>query len=80
MSLHIADGIIRIEGNATVEDAEPILAALIDRPDTAVDVGHALRMHSAVVQLLIALRPRIVGRPADAFLSAYIFPMLDAGQ
>lgn len=76
MSVEVIGDTIRIVGNATVADAEPLLVALQDDPARPIDLGHAAHLHSAVVQILLALRPRIIGTPAYPFFTACILPRL----
>jgi hypothetical protein len=79
MSIEVAGGTVRIIGNATVEDAEPLLAALLDDPARTVDLDQATHLHSAVIQLLLAVRPTIAGAPAHPFFATWITPLLDHG-
>ena len=58
MSVEVVGGTIRIIGNATVADAEPLLVALQGDPARHIDLGQAVHLHSAVIQILLALRPR----------------------
>ncbi len=68
MSVSIAPDRIMLSGAATVEDAEPLLAALLEYPAHDVDVSALTRAHLAVVQLLHAARRPIVGQPEDGAL------------
>jgi hypothetical protein len=77
MSVRITGEVIRVEGVGAVADAEPILAALQEGPDRTVDLSGTTRLHSAIVQLLLACRPRIVGAPADPFYVTHIATLLD---
>ncbi|HKT78043.1 MAG TPA: hypothetical protein VJQ78_15015 [Sphingobium sp.] len=70
MSVIVEADRIRLVGAATVEDAEPLLAALVDHPGHPVDVADLVRAHLAVVQLLHAAGRRLSGRPEDPFLRA----------
>ena len=76
MSVEVADGVIHVRGNGRVEDAEPILAALQDDPAAVINLSGATRLHSATIQLLVALRPRIAGAPSDPFQARHIIPLL----
>ena len=73
MSVRVDGAIIHVEGSSPVEDAEPILAALQEDSQRCVDLSQAGRLHSASVQVLLALRPRIGGLPADPFQARFIF-------
>jgi hypothetical protein len=77
MSVRVVGSTIHVEGAGLVEDAEPVLAALSADPAAMVDLSRATRLHSAIVQLLVGLRPRIVGAPSDAFQARHIVPLLD---
>lgn len=80
MSVEIVGDIVRIVGDAPVGDAEPLLAALHDDPARHIDLGEAAHLHSAVIQIMLALRPRIVGSPAYPFFSDSILPRLIEGN
>jgi hypothetical protein len=75
MSVRVASGVVHLVGNCPVEDAEPLLVALLDGC-TDVDLGAASRLHMAVAQLLVARRPAIVGVPSDPFLARHLLPVL----
>ena len=77
MTIRIESEIIHVEGNSPVEDAEPILAALQDGPARSVDVSRAVRLHSASIQILLALRPPIIGLPSDSFQAHHLSELLD---
>jgi hypothetical protein len=80
MSVEVAGDTIRIVGNAPVEDAEPILAALHENPLRGIDLAQAGHLHSAVVQILLAARAPITGTPAYPFFVTYVLPLLDPGK
>ena len=68
MSVRVGHKAIFLEGNCVVEDAEPLLAALLDYPDHAIDVTGLVGAHLAVVQLLHAAGRSIRGQSDDAFV------------
>jgi hypothetical protein len=80
MSVEITGARIRIVGNAAVGDAEPILAALQGDRSRIVNLAEAAHLHSAIVQLLLALRPAIEGAPAFPLFVAHVLPLLDRRQ
>jgi len=80
MGVRIEQRTIHIEGAASVADAEPLLAALLENPGRVIDLSGASRIHSAVVQLLLALRPEVVGKPADPFYNSHIARLIDASK
>lgn len=59
-----------LHGRVTAEDAEPLLDWLKSRPRAAVNLTRCEQIHAAVLQVLLALRPRITGRPTDPWLRA----------
>jgi hypothetical protein len=61
-----------LQGQVGAEDAEILLEWLKSRPGSAVNVGRCQQMHAAVLQVLLALRPRITGRPEDPWLQAVL--------
>ena len=92
MTLLIEAGVARVEGEARVEDAEPLLAFLRDGAgdgdgagaggagDVAgrrcVDLRAAGPLHAAVVGVLLALRPPLLGPAGDAFTARWLVPLL----
>jgi hypothetical protein len=69
----IVDGLcIRLEGRCLVDDAEPLLLALQDSPGATVEVGAADRLHLAVVQILLAAQPKLVGTLRDSTAARYL--------
>lgn len=62
-----------LSGVCTVEDAEDLLGWLIKHPQCQVELSSAEHLHSAVVQTLMAMAPRLLGQPTDAFV-AQCFP------
>jgi len=77
MSVRIADGVIFLEGRCRIEEAETLLGYLLEDADRPVDLSACDALHSAVVQILMATRPAIAGKPADPFLCAYVLPLLE---
>ena len=78
MGLRIDGDILHLEGHCNVEDAEPLFAWLQTDPNRVVDLAEAMYLHTAVVQVLLALRPRIIGSSRDPFIEDWIFPSLQA--
>lgn len=65
-----------LSGICTVEEADGLLAWLIKHPKHEVDLSGAEHLHTAVVQALMALAPRLIGQPADDFVARYLLPQL----
>ena len=76
MPLQLDDQLAVLTGNVGVEDAEPLAGWLRQNPGGAVDLGACTHLHTAALQALASARPRIAVAPGDAFLSAWIVPVL----
>lgn len=74
-----ADGDIRLEGICPIDDAEPLLRLLLSNRGARVDWRACEQAHAAVIQLLLAAGPPMVGPPANGFLQAWVAPLLIAG-
>ena len=72
---------IVLSGHCSVEDAEPLLAALQATPDATVDLTGAAWLHTAVLQVLMVVAPALRGRP-DGLVPATCLaalPVAEAG-
>lgn len=58
-----------LEGHVSVDDAEGLSNWLRAHPAPAVHLGKCDSVHAAALQVLMALRPRVVAPPADAWLA-----------
>jgi hypothetical protein len=77
MTVRIApSGFIELLGACPSQDAEPLLQSLLCTPQATVDWRGCQSAHTAVVQVLMAVRPRLLGPPAGAALSAWIEPVI----
>jgi hypothetical protein len=68
-----------LEGHVAVEDAETLAQWLRAQAAPAVHLGKCEQVHGAVLQVLLALRPRVTAAPADPWLAALLKPSLKAG-
>ena len=80
MSVSLEDNVIRIAGRCGVEEAEPFLVLLQAAPGRVVDLSRADRLHTALLQIIMALRPPLLGECGDAFLRDWILPRLSPGN
>ena len=71
-----ADGVIALEGVCAIEDAETLQGLLLAHPDAPVDWRSCRSVHTAVIQILLVVRPPLQGPPADAFLRTHVAPLL----
>jgi hypothetical protein len=80
MSVRLAGETVHLEGDCRVEDAEPLLAMLQADPTRQVELTAAGGLHTAVVQVMLAIRPRLSGVPADPFAVRWLMPLLQGEQ
>ncbi len=76
MTVTLADETIRISGAGRIEDAETLVALLQANKRRVVDLAEAAVLHTAVVQVLLAFRPRLAGLPEDPFFRTWLLPGL----
>ena len=57
-----------IQAHASVEEAETLCQWLREAPDRGVDLAACTHLHAAVLQVLMALRPRILAEPPNPWL------------
>lgn len=74
------DGTLRLEGQGTLEDAEILLRHLCVDPQAGVDWSGCEQAHTAVVQVLMACKARVIGTPADAFLRRFVAGLFEAAE
>ncbi len=77
MSVTLDGGVVRVAGEARIEDAEALVALLQAQPGCRVDLAAASALHTAVVQVLLAFRPPLAGPVGDPFLNTWLLPALD---
>lgn len=65
MPLDLSSDSIVLAGTCPVEEAEPLLKALRADPARPVDLGRLEHAHTAVLQVLMACAPCLIGRSAD---------------
>ena len=69
-----------LEGHVSADDAEALAAWLRDQNAPAVHLGKCGQMHAAVLQVLLALNPRIAAQPADRWLAAALLQSAEAAS
>jgi hypothetical protein len=65
------EGVIILAGECPVEDAETLLEHLQARRAGPVDWSGCTRLHTAVLQVLMAAKPKLVGECGDEFVRAW---------
>lgn len=72
MGITYEDHIARFSDIATVEEAEGLLEWLERHPQAEVDLAHCVHMHTANLQVLMAVRPKIAVWPEDTDFSLWL--------
>lgn len=61
MTVRTGPGAIYLDGRCLADDADHLLVALRQSASQVVNIERLERMHMAVAQVLLALRPTIIG-------------------
>jgi hypothetical protein len=72
------DGVIVLDGECPVEDAEALLQLLQAQPEGPADWSACTRLHTAVLQVLMAAAPSMRGECGDALVARW--SPVDAGR
>lgn len=76
MSVAMDGDMITLTGACGVEEAETLFSLVQGHPAAMVDLSGAGQVHTALWQILLALKPRIIGEPDDPFVRHWILPLL----
>lgn len=77
MSVRLDGTIVHLEGVCGVEEAETLAAQLDGAGAWQVDLSGCAHLHGAVVQALLAFRPKLRGSlPEDPFTKDFLQPAL----
>ncbi len=74
MTIRVKGDRVILSGTCPVEDAEPLLLAL-QGGAREVDWSGVGRLHTAIVQLLLAAGVPVAGEPADPFARTCLVPL-----
>jgi len=77
MPLRLAGEALHLEAECGVEEALALLEHLAAPQPPAIDLRTCTHLHTALVQVLAACRPRAVTLPDDVFLARWLMPLLD---
>jgi len=73
-----AAGNIELIGICSSDEGEVLLQHLLETPHMMVDWRGCESAHTAVIQVLMATRPRLLGPPAALLLEKWVQPALAA--
>ena len=66
------EGSVVLSGECPVEDAEPLLQLLQSSPGAPLDWTQCSGLHMAVLQVVLAVSPRIAGPCGDPFVAEWL--------
>jgi hypothetical protein len=69
-----------LEGVVSVEDAEPLQSWLKNHPQGAVNLSKCQHVHASVLQVLLAVRPKITGDVGDPWLAGILGATVSQAQ
>ena len=72
MSIRYLKKYAALEGHVAVDDAEALAQWLQKQPAPAVHMGKCEHVHGSVLQVLLAVGPKVVALPADAALAGVL--------
>jgi hypothetical protein len=78
MAVSFGDTTVTIDGGCGVEDALPLLEYLQGNATARLDLRTCNNLHSAVLQVVMAVADRIAVLPEEAFLGRWLAPLLGA--
>lgn len=70
------DATIALVGACPIEEAEPLLRHLLDRPHATVDWRGCDSAHAAIIQVVMASGAKLIGPPRDIFLARFVAPVI----
>jgi len=76
MALNFTGDTVTADGVAIVEDALTLLEFLQSHVDAKVDLRSCTHLHTAVLQVLLAVTPEIVALPQEVFLARWLSDVL----
>ncbi|MDO7841789.1 hypothetical protein [Sphingomonas immobilis] len=76
MSVRVDGDVIHLAGRCRAEDAELLIVALQEHPGAAIDLSATQRLHLAVLQVLLAARPPVLGIPDSEFLAQHVVDLM----
>ena len=76
MTVRHVSGVIFLEGDCGVEEAEPLLQALAGAPEAVIDWTACARLHTAVLQVILAAKAPVIGRCGDTWLDRWASRLL----
>lgn len=77
MPIRYEGTVARFDGACTVDEALPLAGWLEGTAGARVDLAACTALHTALLQVLMAVRPAVEVPPDDTFLRRWILPLLE---
>ena len=61
-----------LKGTCAADEAEVLLQLLVETPGAAVDWTRCEHLHTAVMQIILAAKPRLIGPCGDAWVEKWL--------
>ncbi len=78
MAVSFGETTVVIDGACGVEDALPLLEYMQGNATARIDLRCCTTLHSAALQVVMAVANRVAVLPEEAFLSRWLTPLLGA--
>jgi hypothetical protein len=75
MTVRLDNGVILLEGDCTIDDAEALLRHLLATPGAQVAWRGCEKLHAAVLQVMLASGRSPAGMTQNAFLNDLVRPL-----
>lgn len=76
MAIRFEGTTARFDGACSAEEALPLLEWLEATPGARVDLSGCTALHTALLQVLLAIRPAVAAGPEEDFLKRWVAPLL----
>jgi len=72
MSIRFSNRVVYLENECDADDAEPLLIWLREHPKGKVNLKNCQQLHTAVLQVLMAIGPGVTVMPLDQSLARWL--------
>jgi uncharacterized membrane protein SpoIIM required for sporulation len=76
MTVRLEDHAIVLAGVCGVEQVEALLAQLEAHPELPVDIGATEAVHTTLWQVMLMMKPAIIGTPGSKIIADHVLPAL----
>lgn len=78
MPIEYKKSVAILEKNCDIDEAEPLLAYLLDNPKSKINLKKVQNIHTSVLQVLRCLKPKISAKPEDESIKQWLLPLIAA--